>query len=142
MLLENFGSILNFAEELERQDQAFYSIVITNPSCAQHKDLFDQFAVDAKKNIKHVQRTRRENVTEMILEPIKNFTREPFCEACEGAGSMTVGDALETAKRLEQRAESYYLEAAGKIKALPEVARALKTLAKKRRAHLEKLAAL
>jgi rubrerythrin len=142
MPLENFGSILNFAEELERRDQAFYSILASNPSCSQHKDLFDQFAVDAKKNVKHVQRTRRENVTEMILEPIKNFTREPFCEACEGADSMTVVDALQAANRLEQRAESYYLEAAGKIRALPEVARALKTLAKKRRVHLEQLAAL
>ena len=142
MPLENFGSILNFAEELESQDQAFYSSVTTNPACSEYKNLFDQFAADAKKNIKHVQRTRRENVTEMILEPIKNFTREPFYEACEGADSMTAADALKTARRLEQRAERYYLEAAGKIKALPEVARALKTLAKKRQAHLEKLAAL
>ena len=142
MPLENFGSILNFAEELERQDQEFYSIVAANPSCSQHKDLFDQFFADAKKNTKHVQRTRRENVTEMILEPIRNFTREPFCEACEGADNMTATEVLETARRLEQRAENYYLEAAGKIKALPEVARALKTLAKKRRSHLEKLAAL
>ena len=141
MPLENFGSILNFAEELESQDHAFYSILATNPACSQHKDMFDHFAADAKKNIKHVQRTRRENVTEMILEPIKNFTREPFCEACERADDMTAADALKTAHRLEQRAERYYLEAAGKIKALPEVARALKILAKKRRAHLEKLAA-
>jgi rubrerythrin len=141
MPLVNFGSILNFAEELEGQDQAFYSSVATNPACSEHQDLFKQFAADAKKNIKHVQRTRRENVTEMILEPIKNFTRQPFCEAYEGVDSMTAADALKTAHRLEQRAERYYIEAAAKIKALPEVARALKTLAKKRQTHLQKLAA-
>ncbi|MGD2271482.1 MAG: ferritin-like domain-containing protein [Desulfobacterales bacterium] len=142
MPLVNFGSILNFAEELEGQDQAFYSLVATNPACSEYRDLFDQFAADAKKNIKHVQRTRRENVTEMILEPIKNFNREPFCEACEGADSMTAADVLKTAHRLEKRAERYYLEAAEKIKALPEVSRELKTLAKKRQAHIEKLAAV
>ena len=142
MPLENFGSILNFAEELESQDQTFYATVAANPACSEYKEMFDQFAADAKKNITHVQRTRRENVTEMILEPIRDFSRAPFCQACEGADTMAAADVLETARRLEERAERYYLQAAEKIKALPEVGRALKTLAKKRQAHLTRLADL
>jgi hypothetical protein len=142
MPLENFGSILNFAEELEKQDQAFFSAVAGNPACAGHKDMFEQFAADAGKNMKTVQRTRRENVTEMILEPVKDFTRAPFCEECETADSMDLEDALATARRLADRAERYYSEAAEKIKAQPEVARALKTIGKKHKAHCEKLAAL
>ncbi len=94
MPLENFGSILNFAEELEIQDQLFYATVAANPACAEHKELFEQFAADAKKNITIAQRTRRENVTEMILEPIKDFVRAPFCEECAGADSMSAEDAL------------------------------------------------
>ena len=142
MPLENFGSILNFAEELESQDQEFYEAVADNPACAEHKALFEQFATDAKKNVKTVQRTRRENVTEMILEPIKDFVRAPYCEECQAAPNMTVEDALDSAKRLEDRAVRYYTEAAAKIKALPEVARALKLLGKKHKAHSEKLAAV
>jgi rubrerythrin len=141
MPLENFGSILNFAEELEKQDQAFYSAVAGNPACAEHKELFEQFAANAGKNLKAVRRTRRENVTEMILEPIKGFTRAPFCEECAEADSMNIEDALATAKRLVDRAERYYTEAAAKIKALPEVSRALKTICKKHKAHRERLAA-
>ncbi len=142
MPLENFGSILNFAEELETQDQAFYQAAAENPSCAQHKEMFAQFAANAGKNIKAVQRTRRENVTEMILEPIRDFTRAPFCENCDRADTMDAAEALETARRLEQRAQRYYLEAAEKIKAQPEVARALKMIAKKRKTHLERLSGL
>ena len=142
MPLENFGSILNFAEGLEKQDQEFFVAVAGNPACAQHKEMFEQFASDAGKNLKAVQRTRRENVTEMILEPIRDFTRAPFCEECAGAGSMSVEEALVTANRLADRAERYYTEAAVKIKAQPEVSRALKTICKKHKAHREKLAVL
>ena len=142
MPLENFGSILNFAEELEQQDEAFYSAAANNPACAEQKALYDQFAADAKKNIKDIQRTRRENVTEMILEPIKDFVRAPFCEECEGAATMNAPDVLDAAKTLENRAERYYTAAAVKIKALSEVARALKTVSKKHTPHLIKLAEL
>ena len=139
MPLENFGSILNFAEEVESQDREFYEAVAGNPACSDHKQMFEQFATDANKNIKTVQRTRRENVTEMILEPIKDFVRAPYCVVCQAAPDMTVEDALATAKRLEDRAVRYYSEAAAKIKALPEVARALKLLAKKHNAHRDRL---
>ena len=103
------------------------------------EDIFSQLAADAEKNQKNVQRIRRENVTEMILESISDFTRAPFCEACEGAVEMSAADALDTARRLEGRAERYYREAAGKLKALPEVARGLKQIGKKRNAHLKQL---
>jgi rubrerythrin len=142
MPLENFGSILNFAEELEKQDQEFFAAVAGNPACSEYKDMFEQFATDAGKNVKAVQRTRRENVTEMILEPVRDFTRAPYCEECAEAGTMTFSDALTTANRLVDRAERYYTEAAAKIKAQPEVSRALKTICKKHKAHREKLSSL
>jgi rubrerythrin len=52
---------------------------------------------------------------------------------------MSASEVLEAARTLEDRAERYYTEAAAKIKALPEVARALKTVGKKHTAHLRKL---
>jgi rubrerythrin len=142
MPLENFGSILNFAEKLEKQDHEFFAAAAGNPACGEYKDMFAQFATDADRNVKTVLRTRRENVTEMILEPIRDFTRAPYCEECAEAGRMTLDEALATATRLTDRAERYYNEAAVKIKALPEVARALRTLSKKHKAHRQKLASL
>jgi len=142
MPLQNFGSILNFAEELESQDRQFYEVAAGNPACAAHKVLFTELAAEADKNVRTVQRIRRENVTEMILEPIKDFTRASFCETCEGAAVQPAAEVLATAKRLENRAERYYSEAAEKIKALTEVSRALKTLGKCRKARTAKLASL
>jgi len=139
MPLENFGSILNFAEELENQDRRFYAQAAANPACSAYRDLFEQFGTEAQKNIQTIRRTRRENVTEMILEPIRDFTRAPFCESCEAAESMPAAEALATARRLEERAARYFSQASEKIKAQPEVSRALKLLAKKHNARLQKL---
>lgn len=136
MPIQNFGSILNFAEDLERQDQAFYEAAAANPGCASDRALFSELGADAGRNIATVQRIRRENVTEMILESFQGFTRDSFCEVCEEAAAMSAAEALETATRLEARADRYYGEAAEKMIALPEVARALKTLGKNRKAHI------
>jgi rubrerythrin len=139
MPLQNFGSILNFAEELEDQDRQFYMIVAANAACAGVRPLFAELEADAARNAREVQRIRRENVTEMILEPVRDFARTAFCEACEGAAAMSPAEALEVATRLEARADRYYSEAAEKLKALSEVSRALRTLGKTRKAHIAKL---
>ncbi len=139
MPLQNFGSILNFAEELETQDREFYGIAASNPACAELRTLFGQLEADAARNAREVQRIRRENVTEMILEPVRDFTRVSFCEACEGAVGMGPVETLETATRLEARADRYYTEAAEKLKTLTEVSRALRTLGKSRKTHIAKL---
>lgn len=140
MPLINFGSILNFAEELETKDELFYIAAMNNPESAAHKAVFEQIIADCKKNQKNIQRARRENVTEMILENISGFTREPFVVDPGDPTAMSARQLLETAAKLEERAERYYLEAAEKIKALSEVARILKMTAKKRTAHRNSLA--
>jgi hypothetical protein len=139
MPLENFGSILNFAEEIESQDQAFYEAAAGNPACTAFRQLFNELALEGGKNVKAIQRVRRENVTEMILEPIRDFVRAPFCEACEGADVLGAAEVLEAARRLEARAQRYYTEAAEKIGSLPEVSRSLKAFGKIRKARLAKL---
>ena len=40
MPLQNFGSILNFAEELENQDRQFYAEAASNAACADYRALF------------------------------------------------------------------------------------------------------
>ena len=139
MPLISFGSILSFAEELEKKEEAFYAAAAANPAFAEHKPLFDQLLKDSRQNIKNVQRTRRENVTEMILEPIKDFTRAPFCEDIDPAEAKTSAEILEAARCLEKKTERYYIEASVKIKALSEVSRALKIIGKKHTTHLKKL---
>jgi len=142
MPITNFGGLLNFAEEMERQDMAFYVSVAANPKMRDLFDLFQEFAKDGKKNIDHILRTRRENVTEMILEPISDFFKAPFVlNACDD-NNMDRVQILDHAQKLEARAIAYYTEGAVKIKALPEVSLALKMAGKKRIAHTKKLSGI
>ena len=139
MPLTSFGSILTFAEEIETQDMAFYSGAVSNPECAQFVSLFEQFNKECKKNIAIIQRTRRENVTEMILEPIRDFVREPFCIETQNGRDINAAKVLETVKTIEQRSLDYYTNASVKMKPLPEVSNALKLLARKHSARLKKV---
>jgi|GEM_PF-2352476 len=140
MPIINFGSIINFAVELESQDEQFYTAALSNPEAVSHKAVFEQFIKDCQKNQKNLQRARQENVTEMILENISDFTRAPFVIETQNPEGMKGAELLEMAGKLEERAENYYLQAAEKIQALSEVARILKLQAKKRVAHRNILA--
>ncbi|MFO7716857.1 hypothetical protein [Desulfosarcina sp.] len=139
MPLTNFGAILNFAEMVERDDMEFYRRAAFTEAAAPHRDLFEAFAKEGGKNILTVQRTRRENVTEMILEPIRGFVRDSYQETVEDPAGKGPAAILAAAISLEKRAMRYYSDAAEKIRALPEVSRVLKTLAKKRSKRLEHL---
>jgi rubrerythrin len=144
MPLINFGSILNFAETLENEANALYTKLARQDACAEIREMLEQFTKDIRKNIQTVQRTRRENVTEMILEPIKDFTRAPFELKVDESQfeNLDTAKALQIVRKQAQNADRYYTEAAKKIQALPEVSRALKTIGKKHAAHLRKLDAV
>lgn len=139
MPLKNFGSILNFAAELEAADHAFYQAAATNPNSAGHKEVLEGLAAEKKKNEKLMLRACRESVCEMILEPIVDFTREPFLSDREGAETMTWEQALEKAIHLEAKAFQFYTEAAEKIRALPEVSRTLTRTGARRAADKKRL---
>ena len=139
MPLTNFGAILNFAEKVEQEDMNFYRQASENPAIDSHQELLETFLRESGKHISLVQRTRRENVTEMILEPIQDFVRDSYQLTVDDAGAMDRAAILAAAVELERRAIAYYSDAAEKIRALPEVSRALKTLAKKRTQRLDRI---
>ena len=142
MPITNFGGLLNFAEQMEQQDMAFYESVAINPEMSDLSGLFQEFAKDGKKNIAHILRTRRENVTEMILEPISDFFREPFVLEAGDDKKMGRAQILDYSQKMEARAIAYYTQGAVKIKALPEVSLALKVAGKKRTDHTQKLSGI
>ena len=140
MALSTFGAIMRFASEMIGSALDIYKIAIGKAIDPNLKETLQALLKEKEKNYSLVEQTRQENVTEMILEPIRGFVRAPFCEACEGAGVLGAAEVLETARRLEARAQRYYTEAAEKISALPEVARSLKAFGKIRKARQAKLA--
>jgi rubrerythrin len=139
MPLKNFGAILTFAAEMEAADQEFYRKAAANPAGNNYRTLMEQLAEEKKKNEKLMRLTCRESVCEMILEPIVDFTREPYISDREGVEAMNADLLLKKAIQIETKAERFYTEAAGKILALPEVSRALARTAKRRTADKERL---
>jgi rubrerythrin len=139
MPLKNFGAILTFAAEMEAADQEFYRKAAANPAGANYKALLEELAEEKKKNEKLMRLTCRESVCEMILEPIVDFTREPYFSDREGVDVMSADLLFKKALQLETKAEQFYKDAAGKILALPEVSRALARTGKRRTADKERL---
>lgn len=139
MPLTSFGAILTFAESMELQDSVFYKALTGRSIAGNAASLFEQLAAEGEKNIKLIQRARRENVTEMILEPIQDFTRKPFEIDPGDPSTMDRGQAFAAALAIETRAKDFYHTAAEKIRALPEVSRELKRLGKKRGERLARL---
>ena len=138
MPLTNFGAILNFAETLEREDTEFYRHAEAADVAESYRILFEMFIREGKKNLSLVQRTRRENVTEM-MEPIRDLVRTHYQEPIPDVESLDLEGVLAAAMALEERAVRYYSDAGKKIRALPEVSRALKTLGKKRSQRIAQL---
>jgi rubrerythrin len=139
MPLKNFGSILNFAAEMEAADHDFYKAAAANSASAGHTALLEELAAEKKKNEKLMLRVCRESVCEMILEPIVDFTREPYLGDRGGAENMPWKQLREKALALENKALEFYTEAAEKIRALPEVSRALARTATRRAADKQRL---
>ena len=139
MELTNFGSIMGFAAELEGADRAFYEAAASNPACAAYKELLEEFAKDEKKNEKNMLRARREHVTEMVLEPITDFSREPFMSDREITPQMSLEQIMARALALEEKAQNFYSQAAEKTKGLAEISRVLAKTGKKRAAHKARL---
>ncbi len=75
----------------------------------------------------------------MILEPIVDFTREPFVSGREGTQTMNWKQLRQKALDLEDKALEFYTEAAEKIQALPEVSRALARTGTRRAADKQRL---
>ncbi|MFH1112893.1 MAG: ferritin-like domain-containing protein [Pseudomonadota bacterium] len=139
MPLKNFGSILNFAAELEAADHEFYKTAGAVISDTRLRAILEELAAEKKKNEKLMRRTCRESVCEMILEPIVDFTRDPFLSGRGGTEAMSWEQLLERAVQLESKAVAFYMEAAEKIRALPEVSRALARTGTRRAADKKRL---
>jgi len=129
MELGTFGAILSFALEFEGNITRFFEAAAGKAGKGEAGDLFAELAEAGEKRLKVLERTRRENVAEMILEPISGFCSEEYpCETAISAAA-SAPDLVKQATGLETTAEAYYGAASGKV-TVPEVARILKKIAK------------
>jgi len=127
--LTTFGAVVKFALDIEAEMSSFYESTIgvaTDPDLGK---LLESLFHRGQKRIKTLLRGRRENVTEMILEPVAGLNSDaykPVTAIPEGADDRAV---REIAIALETRVHEFYMHAAAKIDFLSEAAYSLELLA-------------
>ena len=92
---------------------------------------------EGEKRAKVLERTRRECVAEMILEPISDFHSEDYPVAAV-TSAANAAEWVKTALQIEAVAEKFYSMASAKV-TVPEVARILKKVAKQHSEQVETL---
>ena len=133
--IATFGALLKFLVEFERHAAEFYE---GRAGDSRYGDLMAGLARANRKRASTLERVRRENVTEMILEPIEGLSSEqvPVPDSSDE-------DWLAQAIALEHDLGKFYSEAAQKARlALGEVRRLFVRLAEengRRRAELKAL---
>lgn len=102
------------------------------------KELLEALAVEEGKHHALMVKARRENVTEMILEPVSGLHQEDYGVDQKDLDPGEDTGILRAALALEERGKKFFREASAKVP-LPEVARIFRKMAEKKEENLERL---
>jgi rubrerythrin len=141
MELGTFGAILSYALEFEGTITDFFTSAAKAASTGEAGEAFSALAKEGEKRLKVLERTRRENVAEMILEPIADFRSEDYPLKAKISAGASVADWVKQALAMETVAVKYYRMASEKV-TVPEVGRVLKKMAGQHAEQKETLEAL
>ncbi len=137
MELSTFGSVLTFAIGLEEKSARFYEAGASNARLAPHKAALLALAEGNRKRRELLLTTRRENVTEMVLEPIAGLRAEDYEVSPPAQGATAPAAVLACAAELEARSARFYSEVAAQGKRfLAGVARTFSRLANENESRL------
>ena len=136
MELGTFGAVLKFANDLEGCCITFYN-KISDKTQGTLKTLLASFAEGSKKNQQLVEKTRRMNVAEMILEAITGLDSNAYNTDIQITDAIS--DNLKKSLELEEKATRFYTDASKRLSFLPDVKRVLEKLAKDHESRIAKL---
>jgi rubrerythrin len=138
MALTTFGAIMGFAAEMAGKAEEIYKVFVSKAKAQGLKEVFQALAEGEGKNHALMVKTRRENVTEMILEPITGLRQEDYEFAQEVPGLGEDADLLRVALMIEEKGKRFFQDASSKV-SLPEVARIFRKAAQRKEENLAKL---
>jgi rubrerythrin len=141
MALSTFGAIMGFAAEMVGQTKAAYETLVEKVKNPALRETLQAFLGEEGKNYSLMEKTRRENVTEMILEPVTGLHQEDYEINLKTLDPMGDIDVLRVAMILEERQRKFFRDASLKVP-LPEVARIFRKIAQKKEENLAKLQGL
>lgn len=123
MSLSSFSSLLNFAIKQQKDALCFFDASAKGPS-AENKEFFEKLRVEAEKNIKNLETILRENISEIVMEPLEELQEEDYAPRIEGL------DAMQTAAAILDKQKIFFQDAARVIN-LKEVKRLFEKLARR-----------
>lgn len=141
MALSTFGAIMGFAAEMVGQTRDTYKALIEKAKNQALKEALQELAVEKGKDHSLMEKIRRENVTEMILEPVTGLHEEDYELDLKGLMQKDDVDLLRVALILEEREKRFFQDASTKVP-IPEVARIFRKISQKKEETLEKLQGL
>ena len=138
MQLGTFGAILKYAIDIEGSASIFYDeLAKVAPEGA--KAGICEMANASRKNKQTLEKTRRMEMQEMILEAITGIDTSNYEAKLEVPSNFKAG--LTQAQEIERKASAFYADASKKLGFLPNANRTLERIGKDRAARIEKLRA-
>jgi rubrerythrin len=141
MTLSTFGAIMGFAAELVKQAEDQYRALALKAKDSTLKEVLEALSSEEVRNHALMMRARRENVTEMILEPVSGLHREDYEMDPKVPDHREDAEIIRAALILEERGKKFFQDASAKVP-LPEVARIFRKVAQKKDENLERLQGL
>jgi len=129
---------MGFAAEMVGQAEEIYGILSQEAEEPELKEILTTLLEEGRRNRPLMERMRRENVTEMILEPITELPWEDYKIHHSVQGRMGDADILKLALALEERERKFFQDASSKL-SLPEVASRLRKMVRKKEENLARL---
>ncbi len=138
MSLSTFGAIMGFASEMVGGALDIYKAAVQKAKDPVLKETLQALLEEEEKNYKLMEQTRRENVTEMILEPIAGLHRGDYEMDVKVSDHAKDADLLKMALTLEEKEQKFFHDVSEKVP-LPEVARIFRKIAQRKEKNLTKL---
>ncbi|MCX7858183.1 MAG: hypothetical protein N2513_09455 [Deltaproteobacteria bacterium] len=137
MTLSTFGAIIGFAAEIIDETKRICDGLVEKAKNPLLKEALQNLIKEEEKNYALMEKTRRENVTEMILEPITGFEREDYAIRLDGLNQENDEGLMDILLLLIDREKRFFQDASKKV-SLPEVAGIFKKLGRKKEEALQK----
>ena len=142
MKLHTASETINFSEKLESYSARFYTEL--SQRYPQHRDVFESFAAENKKNVQKVKRAYYEVITDAIEGGFAfDIETNGYVLHAESEEVTEYSKLIETVTNMENTIIKFYSDAAEQSKSLmADVPRSLTLVARKRSERIPKLKAI
>ena len=141
MTLTTFGAIMGFASEVIRQSELTYQSMVEKAKHPALKEALQVLLNESRKNHSLMEQSRREHVTEMILEPITGLDPEAYHLDLEISNSAEDVHLFKTALMIEEREKRFFQDVSSRVP-LPEVAKMFRKISQKKEKNIDRLRSL